>query len=393
MPADRHESLLNHIAAAEVTRICQELVRFRTVNPPGAERAAAEYVAALLEDSGFEITYLPLDDARTSVLARLRGSGELPALVLDGHLDVVPIGAQEWTYEPFEGRVADGKVWGRGAADMKGGLAAMLVAARTLASARPHLRGDLVLSATVDEESGMTGARSIVASDQLGPVQAIIISEPSYNRIGLAERGVLWLELTTYGKTAHGSTPEMGDNAVMMMVALLAELERLDVPYPPHPILGHFTRSVGTIAGGVKTNVIPDRCVATVDMRTVPGQDHDALLGQVRALIDGLEQRITRFRAGVRVFSDLPAVTTAADEPVVRHFAAMAARVLGRQPETEKVRFATEASIFVPALAVPVIIFGPGDPALAHQPDEFIEIDRMVEAARIYTLSALELLS
>ncbi len=382
-----------NIDASELTGICRDLVRFQTVNPPGDELPAAEYVLAFLRQFGFEGELVPHGPNRASALARLKGTGELPALVFNGHIDVVPVGAGEWRHTPFDGIVQDGKVWGRGSADMKGGVAAMMMAAKALATSGLNLRGDLVLAATAGEEVDMLGATVIAARPDLGPLQAVIISEPTSNRLGLAERGVFWIEFTTHGKTAHGSTPELGRNAITMMMALLSEFERLDLPFTTHPVLGNFTRSINTIEGGVKVNVVPDRCVVTVDMRTVPGQDHPAMLQQLRNLVADLKRRNPDFQASVRLVSNLPAVETSPDEPVVQRFAQVAAQVMGKPPEPERVRFATEACIFVPALHVPSIILGPGDATLAHQPDEFIEIDAMALAARVYASAAAQLLT
>lgn len=390
------EALLDRIEADELARVCADLVRLCTVNPPGDEMQAAEYVRAYLEPAGFQCEILDHGEGRGSLLARLSPASESrderPGLAFSGHLDVVPAGQQPWQRDPFAGTIEDGKVWGRGAADMKGGLAAMLVAARRLAEADVSLHGDLVFLASAGEEVNMFGARELAAHPRLGPLQAILISEPTANRLGLAERGVFWTEFTTYGKTAHGSTPELGRNAVLMMVTLLSEFEGLIIPYTPHPVLGKFTRSVNLVQGGVKVNVIPDRTVAQVDMRTVPGQDHARLLHQLEQFVEGLERRVPGLSASVRLINDLPPAETSPDEPVVAQFRQAVAAATGREPEPALVPFATEAAIFVPALGVPTLIYGPGDPALAHQPDEFIEIEQMRIAARAYLAAALRLL-
>ncbi len=395
MPSMAYQELFERIDEDEVVAVCRDLVRFQTVNPPGDEEAAAAYVARLLGQAGFEVGLVPLTEGRASTLGHLRGSGERPGLLFSGHLDVVPPSAGGWTYPPFEATVAEGKIWGRGTADMKGGLTALLLAARAVAraSAATHtpLRGDLIVAATADEEAGMRGARSI--TDSLAPIQAVIIAEPTGNTLGLAERGVLWLELTTYGKTAHGSMPELGRNAILMMTGLLAELQALEVPFTHHRVLGDFSRSIDTIAGGLKTNVVPDRCTATVDMRTVPGQDHQAIVTQVKDTIAHLAAGSQGFSAGVQVLYDLPSVTTDPHAPAVRSFAEAVLHATGLPAQTRGVRFATEASIYVPALDVPAIIFGPGTPGLAHQPDEHVPIAQLVEAARVYALAAVEFLA
>ena len=384
--------LLGSIQEAEVVKICQELVRIKTVNPPGDERPAAEYVTSTLKQVGVEVELIEHTPTRASVLARLRSSRQLPALLYNAHLDTVPVGAERWVHEPFNAEIADGKIWGRGTADMKSGLAALIVAMKTLAKARAPLRGDLILAATAGEEADSLGAVALAARADLGPVQALAIPEPSYNDIYVAEKGAFWLELTTQGKTAHGSMPDLGRNAVTMMVAFIGELDKMAFPYKEHPMLGGFSRSVNTIAGGVKTNVVPDLCVATVDMRTVPGQDHPAILRQVEGLIADLKRRIPDFQASVKVVNDRPPVETSPDEPVVRKFADVVAQVTGERPVPKGVHYYTDAVAFVPQLKIPMIICGPGDAKLAHQPNEHVEITKLVQAAKIFALAAAKLL-
>ena len=384
--------ILGSIEESEVVKICQELVRNKTVNPPGDERPAAEYVAASLKQAGAEVELIGHSPTRASVLARVRSSRQLPALLYNAHLDTVPVGAERWIYEPFSAAIADGRIWGRGTADMKSGLAALIVAMRTLLKARVPLRGDLILAATAGEESDSLGATALATRPDLGPAQALVIPEPSYNDIYVAEKGAFWLELTTQGKTAHGSMPDLGRNAVMMMVALIGELEKMAFPYQEHPMLGGFSRSINTIAGGVKTNVVPDLCVATVDMRTVPGQDHRAILRQTEGLIADLTRRIPDFQASVKIVNDRPPVETSPSEPAVQRFADVVARVTGERPVPKGVRYYTDAAAFVPHLKVPMIICGPGNATLAHQPNEHVEIAKLVQAAKIFTLAAMKLL-
>lgn len=393
MTATTLEALLSEVRETDVVSICRQLVRIKSVNPPGSELAIAEYVAGVLRESGLDVELVAHGPDRASVLARLKGSGELPGLLYSAHLDTVPVGAETWLHDPFGGEVADGKVWGRGSADMKGTLAAMMVAAKVLAATEVSLRGDLILAATAGEEVDSLGAVALAARPDLGPVQAVIVGEPSYNDLYVAEKGALWLELTTHGKTAHGSMPDLGRNAVVMMVALLSELNRLSVPYTEHPILGSFSQSINTIAGGVKTNVVPHQCTATVDMRTVPGQNHKVILRQVEELIASLEQRLPNFCASVKIINDRPPLTTSLEEPVVRHFADVVMQVTGQRPVPKGACYFTDAVAFVPVLKAPMIICGPGQARMAHQPDEHVEVSKLVESARLFTLAAARLLA
>jgi succinyl-diaminopimelate desuccinylase len=377
---------------AEVVKFCQELVRIKSINPPGDELQVAEYVASTLKKAGLEVELINHNTTRASVLARLKSPRKIPSLLFNGHLDTVPVGTEKWIHDPFKAEMAEGKIWGRGTADMKGGLAALLVAVKRLAEVRASLRGDLILAATAGEETDSLGATLIASRPDLGPVQAVLIPEPSYNDIYVAEKGALWLELSTQGKTAHGSMPEQGKNAVMMMVNLINELKNLVIPYQEHPLLGRFTQSVNTITGGVKTNVVPDQCVVSVDMRTVPGQDHLAILRQVEDLIADLSRHFPDFKASVSVTNDRLPLETSPNEPVVQSFMDVVAKVIGERSVPKGVRYYTDAVAFVPVLKAPMIICGPGDARLAHQPDEHVEVSKLIEAAKIYTLAAVRLL-
>jgi len=386
------ERLLASIKEPELIEFCQQLVRRKSVNPPGDELPIAEYVASTLDGFGLEVELVRHGPNRASVLARLKGRGTKPGLLYNGHLDTVPVGAQEWIHDPFSAKTAEGKIWGRGAVDMKGGLAALMAAAKALAGARLPLSGDFIMAATAGEETDSQGAMAIAARSDLRPLQAVIIAEPTNNGVYVAEKGALWLELTTHGKTAHGATPELGRNAVMMMWKLIGELEKLEIPHEEHPMLGSFTRSINTIAGGMKTNVVPDNCVVTVDMRTVPGQDHLAILRRIEDLIEDLGRRIPDFKASAKITNDRIPVQTSPEESVVKGVVEIVAEVTGERPVPGGISYYTDGAAFVPALNIPMIICGPGDPKLAHQPNEHVEVSSLVLSARIFTLAAVKLL-
>lgn len=380
------------VQETEVVRFCQELVRIKSVNPPGDELPIAEYIASTLKKAGLEVELMKHSPTRASVFARLKSSRKIPALLYNGHLDTVPVGTESWIHEPFNAELTEEKIWGRGTADMKGGVAALMVAMKTLAEAHIPLRGDLILTATAGEETDSLGARAMAARPDLGPVQAVVIPEPSYNNIYVAEKGALWLEITTQGKMSHGSMPELGRNAIMMMVKLIGDLEKLRIPYQEHLLLGTFTMSINTISGGMKTNVVPDHCVTTVDMRTVPGQDHRLIMNQVEELIAELSRCVTDFKALVRVTNDRIPIETSPQDPVVQTFVNVVAEVTGKKPPMKGANYYSDAVVFVPVFKAPMIICGPGDARLAHQPNEHVEVSKLIETAKIYTLAAIRLL-
>lgn len=380
------------IEESEVVEVCRELVRRKSVNPPGNEREAALYAAEYLRRAGCEVELVEHAPERASVLARLKGSGGAGGILLSAHLDTVPVGVETWKHDPFTGEVAEGKVWGRGTSDMKGGMAALLVAARALHDTGAALRGDAVFALTAGEEADSLGAVALAERPELKGMQALIVAEPSSNEIFVAEKGALWLEIHTHGQTAHGSMPDLGRNAILMMVALVQELMAMPVPYTEHPLLGGFSRSVNTITGGVKTNVVPDDCAITVDMRTVPGQDHAAIIRQIEGIFEQLEARVPGFKATIQVVNDRPPVTTPADHPAVARFNQALAEVKGQPGVPKGVRYYTDAAAYL-GLNAPMIICGPGEAGLAHQPNEYVEVAKLVEAAKIYAVAAVDFLA
>jgi len=377
----------------DVVSLCQRLVRLNSVNPPGNELAVAQETMHYLEGCGMQMQLIPHDAQRASLLARLPGAGRLPGRLYAAHIDTVTPGTAAWKHEPFSAGIEDGKIWGRGTSDMKGGAAAMLAAARRVALSGKILQGDLVLALTAGEEVDFLGAASMLKHPWLQGLQAVFIAEPSSNEPYMAEKGGLWLELITYGKTAHGAMPQMGINAIGMMRRLLNEMEAMPVAWQEHPLLGGFTLSVNTIEGGEKTNVVPDRCRATVDIRTMPGQDNQAVFHQVQDLISRMQGSVPGFKAEARIITtSVPAIATSPDEPIVQQFMEVLEKVTGKRPPFKGVAYFTDAAQFVPALGIPMIICGPGIAALAHQPDEYVEIDKLLEAALLYEQLALDLL-
>lgn len=386
------KELVSAVQEAELVEYCREMVRIKSVNPPGDEMAMAEYVANVLKSIGLEVKLLKHSSSRASVLAILRGSGQVPALLYSAHLDTVPLGAEQWIHEPFAAETLDGKIWGRGSADMKGGLAALLVMAKIMANSGLSIKGDLIFAITAGEEIDSLGAKSVASYPGLGPVQAIIVPEPSYNDIYIAEKGALWLEISTYGKTAHGSMPALGKNAVMMMVELIKGLEKISIPFESHAMLGGFSMSINTISGGIKTNVVPDRCVVSIDMRTVPGQDHHDIMARFQGLIKDLGKHDPDFKAAIEISNDRPPIETSPEEPVVKMMVDIVADITGELPIPKGVNYYTDAATLTPAFKAPMIICGPGHPGLAHQPNEYVEIEKLVQAAKIYTAATHQFL-
>jgi succinyl-diaminopimelate desuccinylase len=379
-------------------RLLRDLVRFRTVNPPGGEEPAARYVERELQAFGCETAFVPYEDGtgiegRAHVVGRLRGSGERPGLMLSGHLDVVPPGAVPWSHDPFAAEVVDGRLYGRGACDMKSGVAAMIAAAAEVARSEELLKGDLVVCASSDEENGCRGADALVREPLFDGLGSVLITEPSSLELFVAEKGAFWLQVTITGKTAHAATPHLGSNAIAAMAELLTRVPAAALGGTgADPVLGVPTLSVGTISGGVRINVVPDQCTAALDFRTVPGQDH----GEIRRRVEAELQAVLGSRPGtgyrIDCLIDRAPVACPADSPIATAAARAVRSVTGREVTPGGVPYFTEACVFAPVLGLPMVICGPGDPKLAHQPDEHVELAQLEQAARVYVEIIRELL-
>jgi succinyl-diaminopimelate desuccinylase len=361
-------------AGLELTR---RLVAFETVNPPGNERPCIEHIAGLLTEAGFEASVLDFGPGRANLVARLPATrpGKKP-LVFSGHVDTVPLGHAPWSVPPFEGVVKNGRIYGRGTSDMKSGVAACVLAARELARLE-HRAADLLLAVTAAEETGSEGAARLAAEPGLlGECGALLVAEPTDNRPLVGHKGAMWMRLAFSGVTAHGSMPDKGVSAIAKACRAVETLLGFDFGVPPHPVMGPPTINIGTIAGGMNINSVPDHAVIGVDVRTIAGQANPAVREQLLAALPD--------EAEVEPLADLGPVFTDPDEPWVRQVFAQAERVFGRTPKVETAAYFTDASVLTPACGnPPTIIMGPGPMAMAHQTDEYCEvaeIDRCVAA-------------
>lgn len=386
---DKVIELLDEDKAIEILK---QSIRFNTTNPPGSEKALAKYLAKVLNDFGLKSYVDDLGDERGNVVGCISGSDEQKGLLLNGHLDVVPTGAQAWTYDPFAGMIEAGKLYGRGASDMKSGLAALVVAAGLIAQAAVPLKGDLLITGTAGEEADSLGAKDLLTQGYLQNIGAAIIAEPSLLKLFTATKGVIWLEFTTVGKTAHGSMPECGENAILMMNAIINKLIHYSFQYSPHPLLGEPSMNIGTIQGGVKTNVVPDSCTLTVDIRTIPGQDHTQIIHDMQEILTQLEQTLPGFKGSFSILNNRAPVETDPAAEIIQMGIEEAKTTLGLELQPCGVKYYTDASIFVPALGIPVLIMGPGDEKMAHQPNEYVQIDDYIAAIKFYVAVILRYL-
>jgi succinyl-diaminopimelate desuccinylase len=356
--------------------LTRELLRFDTINPPGQERACARHAGALLEGWGFSVDYHEYAEGRTSVVARAGGSASKPPLCLTGHIDTVALGTAAWTRDPFSGEADGDRLYGRGSSDMKAGVAAILLAARDLAKKLAGTPG-VVIVLTAAEEGGCIGSQHLARTQLLGRAGAMIVGEPTSNYPLVGHKGSLKFHAKFRGVSAHGSMPELGVNAIYKAAKAVSKLEGFDFGTKPHAVMGGPTLNVGTFAGGQGVNMVPDEASIGVDIRTVPGMDHAALLARLGSLLGG--------DAELDVFSDMNAVWTEPDQAWVQRVFEISEKVLGERPRAKTATYNTDAGNLLKVYSgAPAVVLGPGEAKLAHQTDEYCSMERIRQAVAIY---------
>ena len=402
----RLRDALAQVHEAELIALTRDLVRIPSVvkpgDPSGNEAAVADYVERWFIKEGFEVAVDFVAPSRPNVVAWLGEGGTGRSLLLEGHTDVVTEGdPSAWSHPPFGGDVDDGRIWGRGAADMKGGLAAAMIAAAAIKRSGARLRGRLIVGALVDEEGDMLGARRFAGSPLARELTAAIICEPEDNELCLEQRGVVWARVGLRGRMAHGAMPEAGANPLTAVGALLHEAKKLErrlrrlCARSRHLRPPTVTPTVlrGPVEGLPQPNVIPSTAEVILDVRLTPGPDASA----VAAEIDRACLAVAAAQPGVTIdWRPLngfrPATSVPRDEPLVRAMTSAVRTVTGRRPVFGGVPGSTDGTILRETLGIPIVTCGPGQRSIPHQVDEHVKVTELVDAAMIYTASALRYL-
>jgi succinyl-diaminopimelate desuccinylase len=424
MTHPREDALLQSIEARrdDIVELTRSLIRIPSVNPPGElYRDCAELIGRRLAGRGFAVEYLRAEGTpgdserypRWNVVARRDGASPSPCVHFNGHIDVVAPG-EGWTVPPFEALVREGRIYGRGACDMKGGLAAAVVAVEALIDAGAPLPGAIEISGTGDEESGGFGGVAWLAERgwfSKPRVDHVIIPEPlNVDRVCIGHRGVWWGEIATLGRIAHGSMPFLGDSAIRHMGAVLEAFETelypalegqptampVEPPGARTPTLNINSLHGGQpdVTDGLPAALVADACRLVFDRRLLIEEDLDEVKAKMRALLDGLVQSRPGFRYALRDLMEVRPSMTEPDRPVVRQTREAVRRVLGREaavicsPGTYDQKHIDRIGALRDCIA-----YGPGILDLAHQPDEYVEIDDMVASAKVMALSAYALLT
>lgn len=364
-------------------KLLKDIIAFNTVNPPGNERALAEYIADMGRNMGAEAELDVIDETRANVLLHVAGkNSNAPSLMLNGHMDVVPA-TGEWKSDPLILDERDGRVYGRGTSDMKGGIACMLSALLELAEEKYDFGGDLYLLFVADEECDNLGIKHFLQKPR--KVDYCIIGEPTELKLCVAHRGVCRHKIIIEGKSCHASNPDNGINAVGKMAYFVQEIEKLNdrLRSGRHQVLPASTVAVTTIKGGEKHNIIPDYCEAVLDWRTLPEESEAYVRGELTAILDRLSDNAKLFKYRLELIIYLGAGNLDPADTLVQKAKEAYRSSFGQDAAVESFPACGEQSIFI-RNGIKAMFCGPGDIAQAHSNDEYIEVKQLEDAVVLY---------
>jgi acetylornithine deacetylase len=372
------------VSEERTLRLLRDLIRIKSVNPSlvpsgNGEAEIAHFLGDYMRKMGLEVRYQELGPARANVIGILKGVGGGKILLLNGHIDTV--GTEGMDIDPLDPKLEDGKVYGRGSVDMKGGVAAMVEAVDALVRSGTRLRGDVIVTCVGDEEYVSTGTEAVVREYR---ADAAVNCEPSGLNVVIAHKGFAWIRIAVEGKAAHGSLPSEGVDAIVKAGHFLVELEKMGcgpLAKKVHPLVGQASVHASFINGGKELSTYPDRCVIELERRTIPGENRDTVEEEMEALLKRLSSHDPAFKAKSDVFFYRPPFEVAPEEPIVQVLRRSCVEVLGREPEFSGSTAWLDSAILKDA-GIPTAIFGASGWG-AHSAVEWVDFRSVVDAAQV----------
>lgn len=388
-----------------VIQLTKELVQipsvYRENDPEGNELKVATYVANYLQEIGIETHIQEVVPGRPNVIGIVDSGKPGKTLLFEGHTDVVTAGNLDaWDYDPFGAEIVDGRMYGRGTNDTKGNLACMITAVHSLLQDKEEFTGKIILCIPCDEEGLMIGIKDFIKRGWADGVDGAIICEPEENQVCIAQRGAMRIQVDVYGKQAHGAISWSGINPNWRLAKFIVELEKFEKeeqerygedPYLKWPSITP-TIIESHVKGDPQINVIPDHSMMTLDIRTIPAQDHDTILNRIDEIIDQLKAEDPDFRVELTILDNRPATSTSKEDPVVKAIYKAVEQVTGKTPKYNGVPGATDGT-FLHVHGVPIVTIGAGDRDIPHQINEYVNIEELAETTAIYREAALRFLN
>lgn len=389
-------SVFGHVNEERLVELTRSLIKIPSIT--GEEREIAEFIVKRMESIGLEVDVDEAERGRPNIIGRLRGEVGKPVLIFNGHTDVVPTGEKSsWKVNPFSGEVIDGKIYGRGSADMKGGLGAMLEAINSIKEANVKIKGDIVLEAVIDEERGGYNGTGRLAAKKAAQGDFALIGEPTNLEIQIAHKGVIGVEIVTTGKAAHASTPHLGVNAIHKMInvinALLGVPERFKWNKKRHRLVGSPLISTSVIEGGIQRNIIPDTCRIIIDRRVVPSETIEDAKREIDLVLKELRSEDPELNVNMKTTLEVETMEIPDDALIVKMLKLAVGKVLHTTPIISGCVGFCDAHWLVNQCKIPTVVFGPGRIDEAHTANEYVNIDQLIKAARVYTQLAIDLVS
>lgn len=420
------DHVLKNIRRDELIRFTQELIKIPSVRrlDRGNEEKVALFVARYFEEMGLDVVVEEVEPGSPNVIGILQGQEEGPCLMFECHTDVVTEGdPSEWKFDPFEGKLVGNRIYGRGACDTKGNLAAAVKAVEAISRSGIPFKGKILLGILVDEEGLMRGVKHFIRHGWANHVNAAIICEPVDNHLCITQKGAMRAELMTTGKMSHGAMPLSGLNPIPPMVSILEKMKRLEEEeierLGKDSYLGYpsITPTVlqAPVRGEPQLNVVPYQCRALLDIRTIPGQSHEALKKQLEDIVkeeeravceslqtgsdreirENLEKGLSKgisFQATLNIFEDRPWTKTPREEPIVQAVSRGYQTVTGEEPIYDGVPGATDGTFLTAWAGIPIVTLGAGKRMIPHQKDEWVSVEDLCLTAKLYAASAMEFL-
>jgi succinyl-diaminopimelate desuccinylase len=375
-----------HVDQERLVELTKSLVRIDTRNPPGNEAPIEEAARAALD--GRAASWLRIEPApgRVSLVAEIAHpdgpNPSRPTLIVNGHLDVVPVNADAWSHDPFDPQEVDGRLYGRGTADMKGGIAAAICALEVLERAGRAPGCNLVFHLVADEERGGRWGTQALLEQGLIHGDACLVPEPTDLELCVAERGLMQARIHVAGRPGHGSRPRDGVSAIEHAAHLVLALHAADFGGEEHHLLGKPTANVGTIQGGNTFNTVAEACVVGVDRRLLPGATVESTQAEIEGRIKAANVEGLRYRFELDTFGEASEMSPG--DPWVKQVGDAVARAQGRVPAVIGMTFTTDARFVRNQAGIPAVVCGPGRIDQAHTDDEYVDVDRLVDAAAAY---------
>lgn len=367
--------------------LLKNLIRLKTENPPGNEREIADYLLDEMLKLGIEAREIEVRPRRSNAIGHIGDTEHIPSLMLNGHTDTVPAG-EGWSVDPFNPLERNGRIHGRGAADMKGGIASIVIAVKALVEAGFQFKSGLMLSFVIDEEVSELGMLNLI--DQGIRSEMAIIAESSNLEIVSAHKGFMEVQITSKGRMVHGSIPEEGVNAIEKASKLIIMLEELKskLTKKRHRLLGTPTLSVNMIQGGIQTNVVPNSCKLVIDRRLIPSESFTEAAAEISDVIKLLENQDSDARFELRVSPSglTDPIDIASSAQIIKSLQDATRKVFGVAKTPIGISGGADSHLLVNRAKIPTVLFGPGDISQAHTADEYVEIDQLTSAAKVYAV-------